>query len=391
MRFRLFGIPIEVQGYFWATALLVAFSQRGKSLDHVLAVIAVVFVAVLVHELGHALAARAFGRDPSIVLHSFGGRTATGGRPLDRWRSLVVTLAGPLAGFALGAVALVIYRQAAPGLWRDVLDQMMFCTFGWGILNLMPVLPLDGGLVMRDLLGPKRIRWTLALSAIFACSLTAMSFKRGQVFVGVLFAISAYQSARAWLAYDDIEAEQKAREQAAEQALAAGQNALEAGRGHEALQRAAEAMTLTTSESVRDGARRVAVGAAVADGEGGKALEILAQLEQATPSDDVLRAQAMDVSGDREGAFALLRRGVAIDPKGPALGALLRGLVATGRQDEAFDVASEHRGEGPVDVLAWLAGELPARQSASLFDALHLRTGDATFGQRAAEARAAQG
>src|SRR5690606_39202292 len=63
----------------------------------------IVFVSVLVHELGHALASRAFGYQPTITLAWLGGHThpnAPGPIPWDR--DLLLTLAGPLFGLLLG-------------------------------------------------------------------------------------------------------------------------------------------------------------------------------------------------------------------------------------------------------------------------------------------------
>ena len=396
VNFRWLGIPVEVQGGFLITALLFAFLQRSPTLPGILASMAVIFVAVMVHELGHALAGRAFGTETRIVLHGFGGRTIAEGKPLTRGRNILMTLAGPGAGFLLGLVVLGIDRSyPTTGLAKDVLRQAQFCTFGWGILNLMPVLPLDGGLVMRDVLGPRYGRLVLILSTLFGAILTVFFLKLNLLFLGILFGISTYQSARGALSYGDFEAERKAREETALQRLAMARRSLDAGRLADAVLRAGEAMMLTAEPSVRDEARRVAASAAIGESNGQRALDILEHLEDPGPEDDVLRAQALDVAGDREAGFALLRSKVDEDPDGPALEALLRGLVATEQVPQAVELARALELRGSVEALAWFASELrelgEREQGARLYEALYRRTGEERFEREALQARAEAG
>ena len=89
--FRIFGIPVRVEPFFVVVALL--FGIRLEPLWVVFAVI--VFVSVLVHELGHALTYRLLGQRSAIVLHGFGGFTVpTGGgrRALSKPKSILVSL-----------------------------------------------------------------------------------------------------------------------------------------------------------------------------------------------------------------------------------------------------------------------------------------------------------
>lgn len=397
MSFQLLGITVEVQGIFWLTALLFAFMQRQPTPGRIAASVAVIFGAVLVHELGHALTGRAFGTQPRIVLHGFGGKTTAEGRPLSRGRSITMTLAGPGAGFLLGALAVVADRFLAPAqgsTLAHVIEQTQWCTFGWGILNLMPVLPLDGGLVMRDVLGPRHGRLVLILSALFGAALTAVFLQFNWLFLAILFGMSTYQSARGAMSYGDYEAELQAREEMARQRLAAARRSLDDGRVADAVLKAGEAMMLTSSVEVRDGARRIAAAAAISESNGQRAIEILSHLESPVDDDDVLRAQALDVSGDRDAGFALLRSRVERDPEGPALEALLRGLVATEQMQEASSLAGSLTQRGSVDALAWFASALREHnpeQGAQLFEALFQRTGEARFEQEALRARAAEG
>ncbi len=132
---------------------------RGELLP-LLVWVAVVFVSILVHELGHAFLARAYGCRPSIALFAMGGLTQWR-EPLGHLRLVVVSLAGPLAGFALGALVLIgsgALPEDAPWLAKLAVRDLLWVNFGWGLLNLLPVLPLDGGQVLRSLLHAARSR-----------------------------------------------------------------------------------------------------------------------------------------------------------------------------------------------------------------------------------------
>jgi Zn-dependent protease len=114
---------------------------------------AVVFASILVHELGHALVARRLGYHAWIELHALGGRThrlILPTTPAATWRGeLAVALAGPLAGFLLGAATFALSRGVAidrASFAAQLVHDMLWVNVGWGIINLVPILPYDGGL-----------------------------------------------------------------------------------------------------------------------------------------------------------------------------------------------------------------------------------------------------
>ena len=93
--FRIFGVPVRVEPFFVIVAVL--FGMQLEPLWIVFAWVLITFVAVLVHELGHAFTYRAFGQRSAVVLHGFGGFTIpTGGgrRTLSRGSSIIVSLSG---------------------------------------------------------------------------------------------------------------------------------------------------------------------------------------------------------------------------------------------------------------------------------------------------------
>lgn len=154
LSFRLGKIPIRIQPSFLLIA--VVFGLVGTDSRILAAWVAIVFVSVLLHELGHAAMGLAFGLSPSIELHMMGGTTSwTGGSALSTARRVAISLAGPFAGFG---VAAIVRYALGPGVFPPtplgafIYDNLLFVNFGWGVLNLLPMLPLDGGSVMTHLL-----------------------------------------------------------------------------------------------------------------------------------------------------------------------------------------------------------------------------------------------
>ncbi|HWL98018.1 MAG TPA: site-2 protease family protein [Nocardioidaceae bacterium] len=111
------------------------------------------YLSVLLHELSHALAAKAFKLPVrSVTLHFLGGVTEIEGEPQTPTREFVVSVVGPLTSIAVGFAALFAAFITPEG----TLVQMMFGGLAWanlivGALNLVPGLPLDGGRILRAL------------------------------------------------------------------------------------------------------------------------------------------------------------------------------------------------------------------------------------------------
>jgi Zn-dependent protease len=152
MRFRIGKIPVRVQPAFFLVALVLGAS--GGDVRTVVAWVIIVFGSVMLHELGHAAAGLAFGLEPSIELHTMGGTTSwTSPPPLRATPRVVISLAGPFAGFVVAAVVVALGPGALPRFAGGfVYHSLLFVNLTWGVLNLLPMLPLDGGNVMRHLL-----------------------------------------------------------------------------------------------------------------------------------------------------------------------------------------------------------------------------------------------
>src|SRR5689334_15331842 len=181
--FSLFGVPVRIASSFWFIALL--FGTQGverstsseKALLEALTWTAVVFVSILLHELGHAAAARAFGAEPSITLHALGGLTQFEPRGMSRPQRWLVSFAGPAAGLAFGIAVYFGARWLPPDIAASsVIDTILQVNIGWSLINLLPVLPFDGGQMLSAFLGPRRELWTAIISGLVGASVAILGY-----------------------------------------------------------------------------------------------------------------------------------------------------------------------------------------------------------------------
>jgi stage IV sporulation protein FB len=191
LRWRMGGIDIRVHPMFWLISAIMGWSSIQLGFEYLLLWVACVFVSILIHELGHVMMGRAFGYQGHIVLYGFGGLAIGSNAMSNRWQRILVAFAGPLAGFLyLGIIiagflvidperfrvlvtvmklnlgimpdnpttdrALVqqiISTYAHPTLTDRAFLDLFFINLFWGLMNLLPVWPLDGGMMSRDFLG----------------------------------------------------------------------------------------------------------------------------------------------------------------------------------------------------------------------------------------------
>jgi Zn-dependent protease len=234
LHFSLLGFPVRVHPFFWLAMLILGMSGGPPDLLETAIWVAVGFVSILVHELGHAVLQRRFGGEPRIVLYSFGGLAICSDCDRSPTKQILISLAGPFAGFAFAAlVALVIRASGHPiGLSREpefgfnlpiLVGNLYFASFDsfalnivvwtlfyvniwWGILNLLPIYPLDGGQVAREVLtlrgDPRQgIVNSLWLSILTAAAVAALAVYWDQRFTVILFALLAYSNYQALQSY----------------------------------------------------------------------------------------------------------------------------------------------------------------------------------------------
>lgn len=175
--FRVFGIRLEVHVTF--VLLLVVAGYNGWLVGGAsgavwqIAFVALMFVVVVLHELGHALAARRYGiRASRILLLPIGGMAQFDSLPRQPGRELVIALAGPAVNYAL--IGLLVLGFGWPTSWDNVVvpptrlsevpHALLLINLAMGLFNLLPAFPMDGGRVLRALLAlqldfPAATRW----------------------------------------------------------------------------------------------------------------------------------------------------------------------------------------------------------------------------------------
>ena len=202
VRFSIFGIPVEIQPWFWLTLGLLGslWTGDGASAAGILMIFLFIlagFISVLVHELGHALVGRKFGAQTAITLHAFGGYALFPGANFTRWQDFLVTAAGPAVQVVLGGIFLAISLTAEgiPPLGRSFVFFVWIISFYWALLNLIPMLPLDGGRLLASILGPDRIGLTLKIG-IGVGVLTAITilYFTGRPFFPMFLGLMAFQN-----------------------------------------------------------------------------------------------------------------------------------------------------------------------------------------------------
>ena len=204
LRFRLGSIPVRIHGTF--LFLILILSAQEKKLDHIAIWAGVALVSVLVHELGHALIGKAFGLEPQIELQGMGGLTHwQTSRDIGHWRSMAISVAGPFAGFLVAGALLLASRLGfhPPGdRAAFALKTALTVNVVWGIFNLAPMLPLDGGNVMRSFFNivtknrgekPARI-----VSVLFGGGFLVLAFLWGQLWLGGLAALFTWSNVQAY-------------------------------------------------------------------------------------------------------------------------------------------------------------------------------------------------
>lgn len=193
-------IPVTIFPTFWLFAAIIGFLNAGGNFIGTLIWILIIFVSVLFHEFGHALTARAFGQNPRIELVALGGITYHNGEKLPFLKQFVIVFNGPLFGFLLFIFS-ALFLQFYPleeGLFKESLKLFRNVNLIWTLVNLLPVMPLDGGQLLRiiceGIFGTKGIRYALLGSVIVAIAISLLLFLYQQFLFGSLFFLLAFQS-----------------------------------------------------------------------------------------------------------------------------------------------------------------------------------------------------
>lgn len=250
LNFQVLGFPVRVHPLFWLIGVLIGFTgtSRESSEFGISLVIwmLVVFASILIHELGHAVMIRRYGRDAYIVLYAMGGLAiegrprsddpfgnpwsidstapSYGSRPRQANEQIMISAAGP--GIQLILAALIVGLIYAIGgrvvfdiygflplptpvlpkhladnenLWR-LFSALLYVNIFWALMNLLPVLPLDGGQIALQIFtrqdpwgGMQRALWLSVFTGGAAAILGALLMR--DMFLLLIFgslALSSY-------------------------------------------------------------------------------------------------------------------------------------------------------------------------------------------------------
>jgi Zn-dependent protease len=225
--FHLFGVEVRVKFWFWFATLLFCGSMDTRG---ALIWVAVCFVSILLHELGHVLAFRVFGTNAYAVLYGFGGLAIPDNGVRGTLANFVVAIAGPMADFCLAGVVIAVAYVAGVRvhfgwhlflptisawpdlsganlarfrenyLWYVLLNDLLFVNFYWGLVNLLPVFPLDGGHASRAVF-ERRDRYngkrnSLLVSALVGAAVAIIGAVTGSLYMILLFGLLAATSAQ---------------------------------------------------------------------------------------------------------------------------------------------------------------------------------------------------
>jgi stage IV sporulation protein FB len=246
LRWRMLGTDVRVHPLFWLISAALGWSwftmRQGGGVAYLALWVFCCFVSILLHEFGHVLVGRLFGSDGHIVLYSFGGLAVGSSNLRPRWQRVLVLLGGPgvqlllwaaLWGglYLLGAAGAIspgwaklttpVSPEAQEVLWPSVLGPprplailviMLFeINLFWPLLNLLPVWPLDGGQITREVCegwwGSRGTTFALGVSLVVSGLFAAHGFlgeaghrllpkpvPKGDLYMGFLFAVLAANS-----------------------------------------------------------------------------------------------------------------------------------------------------------------------------------------------------
>lgn len=194
-------IPITIQSFFWLFAALIGW-LNSQSIIGTFVWIGIIFLSVLFHEFGHALTATLFRQQAQIQLVALGGLTTFQGPKLPFWKQFIIVLNGPLAGILLFFIASFFLYIPFPPFILSIIGTIRLVNLFWSIVNLFPVIPLDGGQLLRIALegffGVKGFKASLLIGMIFAILVSFYFFLAQAFLIGAFFFLFAFQSFDLW-------------------------------------------------------------------------------------------------------------------------------------------------------------------------------------------------
>lgn len=240
LNFQLLGFPVRIHPLFWIVGLVLGLGGGGEPNGFALLTwMMVLTVSILIHELGHAIMFRRFGQSAHIVLYAMGGLAIPGDdsshspwtnysssyssstfsrrshSPMER---ILISFAGPAAGFLFAAFVIVgvfasggrvmpklgrfylpTWEVTLGGVMEDnhnlwlLVMYLLYVNVWWGLVNLLPIFPLDGGQIAQQLFvvndpwgGMVRCLWLSVFVAGGVAVIGLLAFQ--STFMAIMFA-----------------------------------------------------------------------------------------------------------------------------------------------------------------------------------------------------------
>ncbi len=292
--FRIGRIPVRAHVSFLLLAAFIATSPHdGADPRALLARVAIVVAGVLLHELGHALVGMTFGLSPRIDLVGLGGVTTWEDGKATRLgpaRRIAISVAGPAVGLTIGVAAWLWERANVASLSStasDLVAWTIWVNAGWGLLNLLPILPMDGGNVLLQVLhAVTRGRGAPAahvVSIALAVALGAAGVAYGQYYLAMLLGMFVLANVRALRARGD-----QKRDEPLAADLRAGFDAIARGDTGEAARRARDVLAAARTNPTRVDAVRLLAFAHLYSGAWGPLVDLMESPASAAIADDEL-------------------------------------------------------------------------------------------------------
>ncbi|MBP7272697.1 MAG: site-2 protease family protein [Saprospiraceae bacterium] len=204
------GIPIQIH---WTFSLLILWlvydgSANGLSpagIKWYLLLMAALFVCVLLHEYGHALAARRYGiRTHDITLSPIGGLARLDRLPEKPKQELIVAIAGPLVNVVIACIIYIVLKiilgknisatEDTIAIFENPANffpLLFILNIMLVVFNLIPAFPMDGGRMFRALLAlkfgrVKATRWAARLGQLIAILFLVFAIYNEQPMLGLI-------------------------------------------------------------------------------------------------------------------------------------------------------------------------------------------------------------
>lgn len=200
---RAAGIDIRLHWSFFLAPLYIYFEYRelGTAIVSLLLVLMLaVYVCILLHEYGHALAARYFGiKTKDIIITPIGGLARLVRMPIQPMQELLITIAGPavnlvIAGLFFCYLALNGESLALANEEKGIAafpQVMMWANIVLFLFNLIPAFPMDGGRILRSGLAffldhRRATKVAVIVGRILALVFIATAVAYGDVMLGIV-------------------------------------------------------------------------------------------------------------------------------------------------------------------------------------------------------------